>query len=421
MLSERSFLRALSWSLPVLVCGWIVRFEFVAILPSYAYSWDISSWEEVAGILGSGENPYATTTFLNWPPLWMVCLFVLGRLAEFTGLDFILVLRLFLVTCESIVIVLTGTLIAKIAPSTNVTRLAFLGFAFNPIAIFLICQHGNFDIIAVIWIIAMLHFLVDYGRSGSDVDWLLACFFLGLAVLTKTFPLALVPLLLPGARSATWKARALGLIFVVGPTALGMSVLFALAPDAIVRNVLLYSSAPGRFGISGLANSLGLTKALALSSPVSSLVLIALLIWGSFKAWSWRNVNDKDLVIVCGLILLTIPTLGPGFGPQYAIWFIAPFVAAFALGSSRWRFWLVVSYIVSAVTYYMLYAYARDLGQFIPHLSGSPRSLELGRLFTKDVPRSWLSLPMFLSWVALLFIGVQELRTPRIDPADAET
>jgi hypothetical protein len=61
-------------------------------------------------------------------------------------------------------------------------------------------------------------------------------------------------------------------------------------------------------------------------------------------------------------------------------------------------------------TYVLFYGFAWDLGQSIFFLWDSPVARRLGALLMKDGPRTWLSLPMFVSWVVLLVAGIRELR-----------
>lgn len=407
----------LAWALPVLATSWVIRFLFVMILPAYAYSWDISSWYRVAEVLADGENPYATTTFLNWPPLWMVCVYWMSRLSEAASLELITVIRVVLVAFESVTIVLAGLLIERISPQANVRRILLIGLALNPVSVFIVCQHGNFDVIATTFVMSALLALGSHLRSGDDPDWLLACLSLGLAVLTKTYPLALAPLLLPGFRSASWRSRFLGGSLLLGPTALGMAVIHALAPEAITRNVLNYRSRPGTFGMSGLADLLDWQLLHTLAGLASWALMVAILA-GAILAWRWQRPTEADLVLLSSMVLLAIPTLGPGFGAQYAAWFIAPVTASFAVGSTRWRRAVVASYVVSAVTYFVLYGYASDLGQFMTFLSGTGSERALAKLVRTFPGQALISLPMFICWMALLTIGVLDLAT-RIREAGA--
>src|SRR6185436_19031029 len=71
-------------------------------------------------------------------------------------------------------------------------------------------------------------------------------------VLAKTVPLVLAPLLAPGARRTSRAGRALGAALFLGPSALGVSVIFVLAPAAVWNHVIKYRSAPGYFGLAGM-------------------------------------------------------------------------------------------------------------------------------------------------------------------------
>jgi len=408
--------RTLSVYLSVLAVAWIVRLLFTILLPSYAYSWDISSWENVASLLGTGENPYASTTFLNWPPLWMILLDGMARISEWTGLELITVIRLVLVAFESLVIVLTGVLLSRISPGAPVRTILLFGMALNPVAIFVICQHGNFDVIATAFVAAGLVALVSYGSSRDAVDWLLACLLFGLAILTKTYPVALTPLLVPGARGVRWKERVFGGALLVGPAALGMAVLYALEPEAIMRNVLRYRGRPGSFGLSGIAGSFDLGW-LAGIAQLAGPLLVAAVLAGTVAAWWWREPEPRKVVLAAALILLAIPTLGPGFGMQYAVWFIAFFVAIWASASTRLKAMLWIAFGVSSMTYFILYGYARDLGQFMTFLSGTPREVEFGRWATEFSGQTMISLPMFACWVVVLIAGLAEIRRRDAVPA----
>jgi hypothetical protein len=407
----------LSMYLSVLAVAWMVRLLFTILLPSYAYSWDISSWEKVASLLGTGENPYATTTFLNWPPLWMILLYGMARVSEWTGLELITVIRLVLVAFESLVIVLTGVLLSRISPGAPVRTILLFGMALNPVAIFVICQHGNFDVIATAFVAAGLVALVSHGSSRDAVDWLLACLLFGLAILTKTYPVALTPLLVPGARIASWKERAFGGVLLAGPAALGMAVLYALEPEAIMRNVLRYRGGrPETFGLSGIAEvfDIGWLQGIGhLAGPL----LVAAVLAGTVAAWWWREPEPRKIVLAAALILLAIPTLGPGFGAQYVVWFIAFFVAGYASGSRRMKAALWLSLVVSSVTYFILYGYLRDLGQFMTFLSGTPREVEFGRWAAELSGLAMINLPMFVCWVLVLVAGLADLRRRDAVPA----
>lgn len=395
----------------ILLATLAARVLYIAMLPSYAYSYDISCFEDLARTLGTGNNPYATTPcYFAWPPFWMLVLYVLDRITQIGGFELVDVIRAFLIVVESTAIVLAWKLSERNLTKEAVQRMLFVGLALNPIAILLTCQHGNFDIMVAVWVMLMVLALHAYQRSRDVTDWMIACFFLGMGILTKTVPLALTPLLMPGARAATWKQRFLGGTILIGPTALGLGVMYALEPKPIIERVLLYRSFAGRFGFSGLAKALDMPGVFAVVGPLTSLVFLALLVWGCVKAWSWTDVRDRQITLLAGLILFALPAVGPGFAPQYASWFLPLLAVSYLSGSRRWKVTLIVTYVISSLTYIAYYAFARDLGGFLVYMWDSPTAVHLGRLITEEEPRVWLTFPMFVSWVILLIAGVREVR-----------
>ena len=42
-------------------------------------------------------------------------------------------------------------------------------------------------------------------------------------------------------------------------------------------------------------------------------------------------------VLLAGLMLAAIPALGPGYGPQYAYWYVPPLLASYLLLDDGWR------------------------------------------------------------------------------------
>jgi hypothetical protein len=81
---------------------------------------------------------------------------------------------------------------------------------------------------------------------------------------------------------------------------------------------------------------------------------------------------------------------------------------------------LLTAFAITAVTYLVLYGFARDLGQPVPYFWWSDEAVQLGRTITRDVPRAALSLPMWISWLIVLIAGVRELRRGGAIVAEAQ-
>ena len=236
-------------ALGILLLG---RLVLVAISP-HAGSYDLGSWAEVVkGMLLTGNNPYADTTKLNWPPFWLQVIYLLGRLSLAAGIHFGVMVKLFLVCVEGVLTVVLY-LVARHPlgvhrPLATVT----VAICFNPVALFQVILHCNFDIFVGLWILLFFWSLARFAESGEETLWLLSAMFLGLAIWTKTVPLCLVPLTLCGIGRVSRPGLLIGYFLVFAPVTIAMSVIYVLTPGPVVENVLHYRSAPGFFGISGI-------------------------------------------------------------------------------------------------------------------------------------------------------------------------
>lgn len=416
----------------VLVCGWALRGAYLLLKPAGASALDAKYWEDVAGVLGAGGNPYVSTARLNYAPFWMQCIWGMSRLAEWMGVSFASVLWGALIAAESAVVVLMFRLMWEVGRSSEVRedplggaevgngagdarcrrRVMLWGVALNPAMVFQVCQHGNFDVMMAAWVVLFLTGVVRFGRSGDGVDWLGACLWLGLGVLTKTVPLALVPLLAVGARGLGWKVIRLGGGLVVGPAALAMSVAYVLAPEAVWGNVVRYRSLPGWYGVTGLLHLAGAGRAgLERYGAVFSWVLVAWLIGGTW--WLWGSSrhggppsgrpSGRWVVLLAGVVMLALPTLGPGYGPQYVWWYWPGVLVGYAAYEARWwRRLLLAAGAVLVVTYVSEYLTGSGMGGWMDEA--------WGRRWEGMRGQTLMRLPLFLASLAVLVSGVVMLR-----------
>ena len=80
----------------------------------------------------------------------MQLIFCLSKVAAVLGVPFFRMLQIFLILVESGVIILLFKLIQEVAPTAHVRKIVIIGLALNPIAILLVCQHCNFDVIVAL-------------------------------------------------------------------------------------------------------------------------------------------------------------------------------------------------------------------------------------------------------------------------------
>ena len=335
-------------------------------------------------------------------------------------------------------------------------------------AIILVCQHGNSDVQVGLLVTLAVAALGAHHRSRDIAAWLGGCLFLGLGVLAKTVPLVLAPLLAPGARLASRGERALGAALFVGPAALGMAVILVLAPEAVWDNVITYRSTRGYFGLAGMVREFadvdvrfasvtlaaaavlaGVALAARARSPLgvgevvlfSEVALTAGLLWlvegmdrfsladarahyatvftlallaaaGTAFLLLWRRAPPPtpSLFLLAGVGLMIVVAFGPGYGPQYAYWFLPALVATYVLLDDGWRRLLRVAWIVGAVTYVVEYAFVDYLGAWAAHMLGSADWIaEAGEHLKTPHHLVLFSLPLYGIYLVLIAAGVERL------------
>lgn len=340
----------------VLIISLAARALFMLAMPGYVQSTDARNWKSVGDALLAGQNPYHGMRLLSWPPFWLQLIFVMTKIAAFFSIPFFRVLQSTLVLTELLVIVALVKLIREVAPGARVRTLIVLGIALNPAPILLNCQHGNFDVIVALWLVLFIYWLLRYQRTHDDIDWLCACLFLGLGILAKTVPLILFPLLAGGFRKAPGFMKFLGLALLLGPAGLGMSVIYVLTPADVTQQVLGYRSKGENFGVSGLFHMAGIDQWTPLYNLFFYLGLAGLMAAVSIWFWRRQTMGSQETILLAALILLLIPTLGPGYGPNYLYWYLPFLVASYAFFKGPWRVILAGFGMVIAGTYLFEYA-----------------------------------------------------------------
>ena len=387
------------------------RFAFLAWKAPGAISYDLRAWSAVARDLAAGENPYVTTDFMNWPPLWMQLIFCLDRVAQALGTSTIFAIRLFLIAAEMAAIVATYDLLLAVGCSRRKTRWVLsIGIALNPICILLVCQHGNFDVVVGFLILLFLSAIIRWKRGGPVEDWLLACFWLGLGVALKMVPIVLAPFLLLGVRRLSLGALFLGAAFVLGPSAYGLSVLYVMNPQEITRKVIGYRSLPWRFGVTYLLRWIHRERWIRAYSIVFVASLLAAIATVGTRTWRRVAMTDGSLISGALFLLAFIPFAGTGYGPQYIYWFWPLVLASFATGTRNLREVTVFFAVTALATYLMEYAFRETLGGFL--LDRFPPTHPLVLFTTTKLPI--LRLPLFLSYGFLVLAALMgTLEDPR--------
>jgi hypothetical protein len=282
-------------------------------------------------------------------------------------------------------------------------------------------QHENIDVFVGLCVVLALWALVSADRTRDAVGWLAASLALGLGVFVKTVPLALAPLLAPGMRTASKLGRTLAVALFFGPVLLSLAVVVVFGPHAVLDNVLGYRSIPGYFGITGLldlAHLQGVTSAYTRVFTTVFLLGIAVL----FCALWRRGLEPRRAVLLAGLVLAVIPSLGPGYAPQYAYWFMPALVASYPLFDDSWRRVLLVFYAIASVTSIVDYGLVVGLGHFFNGFLGDTgRIHRISDRISTPGAQTVERLPLFAAFLVVLAVGWRRVWPPagtrEADPA----
>ena len=395
----------------VLGASWLVRALFVAAIGD-AQSSDVGHWIGALEAQDEGRNPYETGV-LNWPPLWLIVIVGLDYAANVLDVAFWTALRVYLVLVESLLVVtLYLALVSHGVERPAVRRALLVGIALNPVAILLVCLHGNSDVQVGLLVTLAVVALAAYRHSLDIVMWLAGCLFLGLGVLAKTAPLVLAPLLAPGARLTSRAARALGAALALGPAALGLGVIAVLVPVAAWDHVVSYRSTRGFFGIGGILEEV-LGTEISWYERIFTVALVVAVAWLFVRLWRVAPLDLPALFLLVAVIFMAVIALGPGYGAQYAYWFLPALVATYVLLDPGWRTLLLVAYAIAAVTYTVEYALVPFLGAWLPALVGdSDWTTDAGEYLGDPQRLVLFRLPLFAAYLAVLVAGARRLARP---------
>ena len=377
-----------------------------------AQSNDVGHWLGALAVQDAGRNPYETGV-LNWPPFWLQVIVGVDYVSNLANVSFWSALRLYLVLVESaLVVALYLTLVSLVGARRDAVRRALIvGIALNPVAIILVCQHGNSDVQIGLLVTLATAALIAYGRTRDVVFWLCGCLLIGVGVLAKTAPLVLLPVLAPGARQVSKAGRLLGLALLLGPAALGLSVIAALVPIAVWDHVVGYRSYRGFFGLAGIVEEFGGLDD-STYAPFFTIGLLVLVSWLGFRLWREPPLAPETLFLLVATVFMTVVAFGAGYGAHYAYWFIPSLIATYVLLDDSWRRLLLVGYAIAAVTYAVDYAFLPFLGAFATEIVGTPNWVAETSEFLSDPDALVLvRLPLFLMYVVVISAGVRRLRS----------
>jgi hypothetical protein len=407
--TSRSEIRA-AWTLAFAAAA--ARIVCLWLWPAKAYSVDLFDWQNIAAAILFGANPYVISHVLNWPPMWMEILYILGQLCDRYDWQLVNCVRILLIAGDIVMVLSVWKLLGLLGARDRAFAPALWGLCLNPFLILLTIQQGNFDVIPTVLILWFLGSLIKFRRNGEPIDWLIAAAWLGLGGFAKTFPLVLAPLLFGEARRLNLKTRLLGAALLVGPAGLSLAPLYVLNPVQISTEVIFYRGTQGNAGASGILQILGGIPAVVRYNPFFTTIVIAAMLLITLRLWWRRLPNDGDLILLAALILIGLFEFGTGYCPQYWMWPAPLLCIAYVQRDRAFRIILIVTAIVVIITQILIFAYDADLGSFALFISANEFDKKMVIILTtgRNV-LGLISLPLTAMTLLLWLAGVKALAT----------
>jgi len=228
--------------------------------------------------------------------------------------------------------------------STRGLRLG-LFYALNPLTIIVAAVHGQIDSGAVFFLLAAAYTVRNDVTPRSGI---VAGALLGLAVVSKTWPIAFLPLFV--LRLPSWRARievtalTLG---VVGLALLAYSAIFWVAPQRAIEVIRDYEGVRGRWGVFvalhhlGNAGIPGAIRIHDLAVDWNRYLLVAAL--GVGVAAAWRAEIARGIAVA----LLTTMVVFYGWGYHWVMWPVPFLLIGFPLRVSAAYYWVATATLVA--------------------------------------------------------------------------
>jgi hypothetical protein len=393
----------------------LARILFMCLMP-HTYSKDLAAWLRVMDVLEAHGNPYGQTEVLNWPPFWMQFLYAIDKIAKYSGIPRWPLVQALLITGEVIALCITWIIGTQHFDKKRLFRALLWGMSLNPICIFLTCQHCNYDVFVGLWVALSAWMLIDYSSNGTRDSWLMACFFIGMGILTKTIPIILTPLLLVRIKELPIKTKVFGCLLLFTPIAIGMSILTALETAGVMRNVIGYRSLAGWYGFTGILNVLQYRDAMTAYQQASPILFIAVMIFTAWKCYHTRSLAPVQIILVMLLLLLFITTFGPGYSPPYILWYLPLLILLYTFAPPGLRKLITLGWIIGMLTYTTEYAVFGSHGAFLTIWFPSDKMLEWSDFLSTSVRQVVIRLPLFLFYLLLFVASIRFLRKEPTQP-----
>ena len=296
----------------IFIMAFLVRLIPVVFFP-FGSGHDLNSFIDAGKQISSGQDIYQSLEvrhrYAFLPTYGMVCALFL-ELSQTTGLDIVILMKLFIVLFDS----LLACLIFLISGNIKIGYL----YALSPIPIILSAIYGQFDAIPLFFTVLGLYLFSRKKIFRGIIS-------LGVGTAFKPWVLMFLPLLLFWAREK--RDQLIMLLSFMLPILISISIYKLITPYGNITMMMAviarYESVMGWWGpaifFQKISEATQFSKLLTVPTFISKMITIGLIIFISHK------YKSKDIWNTAVLIILTIYIFSLGFGIQYLLW-IFPFI-----------------------------------------------------------------------------------------------
>jgi hypothetical protein len=283
---------------------------------------DIESYRIVGHLLRTGQDVYSHTSRHPYLPLQMYVIAAASWAAERSAVSFELLVKLPAAMADALIPIVISRWVTPTVSRARAAHAA-LAYATNPLSIFAVCVHGQFDSLPLLFV--MLSLVLLRSRVAPPRVVMTAGVLFGLAVLEKTWPVLILPLAVSHVDG--WRSRLLLMMSAALVLVAGTSVYCALvgaSPGPLLDTVRGYSGLRDSWGYPLLLNRFGhVIKWIEVLRewivPVEPFILAAALIVATILAVP-MSVEQGGVLVLFAFYAFTY-----GWGAHYLTW-IVPFL-----------------------------------------------------------------------------------------------
>jgi hypothetical protein len=292
--------------------------RLVAILVSDRVVVDIERYQRMgAHLLDVSWNPYETKRLYPYPPPWAAVEAGAEWLARRGVGSFPVNVKLPVLLADLLIVLV----LAVAARAGRAPPAAVWLYALHPVSVLVTGFHGQFDAIALLFVLLALEALARRRRDASAL-------LLAAAIATKSFPVLLVPFLAL-ADATSWRKASRFAVLALAPVAL-LLLPFAVADLAALRRELFAYSGIADFGWTGLVRGVtwvatgDLARSEARFWPVAATAskILFLTAWGGLLLATRRRWLSLSLASACLAVLLAFQVLYGALSAQYLLWVV---------------------------------------------------------------------------------------------------